>query len=332
MTIIAETLGRVTLEGAVSHRNLGVFPLLGEETGSPDYLILEEALDSGCTRVTEVSEAGSVPELKLVNECEQPVLLLDGEELVGAKQNRILNLTILAPAGKATVIPVSCVEAGRWYHESAEFRSAARAHYSSGRARKAAQVSDSLRVSGSRRSDQGAVWDDIALKSGRMGAESRTHAAAAMYEAHRVNLEEFVEALPCRERQVGAVFTINGAVMGLDLFDNPATYARQAGKLVRSYALDAIDAREEEGSGTEEVARNFLAEAAAARQDRFPAVGLGEDVRLSGPRLTGAALEAEGRVVHLCAFRLAHDSGGTRSFRGTRMVRASRRRRDVGPR
>jgi hypothetical protein len=26
------------------------------------------------------------------------VLLLDGEELVGAKQNRVLNLTVLAPA------------------------------------------------------------------------------------------------------------------------------------------------------------------------------------------------------------------------------------------
>jgi len=263
-------------------------------------------------------------------ECERAVLLLDGEELVGAKQNRILNLTVLAPAGKATVIPVSCVEAGRWNHESAEFRSSAQAHYSSGRARKAAQVSDSLRASGSRRSNQGAVWDDIALKSGRMGAESGTGAAAAMYEAHRVSLEAFVEAIACRERQVGAVFTINGAVIGLDLFDNPATYARQAAKLVRSYALDAIDARGEEDRSTEETVSDFLAEIAASRQDRFPAVGVGEDVRLNGTRLTGAALEAMGRVVHLCAFRLTGESGRTRSSRGTRMVSASRRRGGIG--
>jgi hypothetical protein len=41
--------------------------------------------------------------------------LLDGEELIGAKQNRALNLTILAPAKQVIVIPVSCVEAGRWH-------------------------------------------------------------------------------------------------------------------------------------------------------------------------------------------------------------------------
>ena len=41
---------------------------------------------------------GSVPELRFVNECGAPVLLLDGEELVGAKQNRIINLTILVAA------------------------------------------------------------------------------------------------------------------------------------------------------------------------------------------------------------------------------------------
>ena len=64
-------------------------------------------------RVTKLSEGGSVQQLLFVNEGERPVLLLDGEELVGAKQNRILNLTILAPPKQRIVVPVSRVEAGR---------------------------------------------------------------------------------------------------------------------------------------------------------------------------------------------------------------------------
>ena len=330
MTTIAATLNRLTLQEQSWHRNLQAFPLLTEEAREPEYRTLDEALRAGCARVTEVSEGGSVSELKFVNDCEQPVLLLDGEELVGAKQNRILNLTLLAPARKTTLIPVSCVEAGRWRRESAEFRGAGRAHYSSGRASKAAQVSDALRRTGSRDSNQGEVWRDIAAKAARMHSQSGTGAAAAMYETHHTSLEEFVESLRPREGQVGAVFTINDRVMGLDLFDSPATYAKQAAKLVRSYALDAIDAGGEERGETLEAVRTFLAEAQQAREERFPAVGLGEDLRFSGPQLTGGALQVDARLVHLYLFRTDAAPSQERSFRASRMVRASRRRDDGG--
>ena len=71
----------------------------------------------------EVSEGGHVPETEeIVNEGELSVLLLDGEELLGAKQNRVLNLTILVPAHQTCVVPVSCVESGRWHHVSGRLR------------------------------------------------------------------------------------------------------------------------------------------------------------------------------------------------------------------
>ena len=66
---------------------------------------------------------------------------MDGEELIGAKQNHTLNLSILVPAHASIDIPVSCVERGRWHHLSREFSSAPRAHYAEGRAKKMAQVS-----------------------------------------------------------------------------------------------------------------------------------------------------------------------------------------------
>ena len=58
-----------------------------------------------------MSEAGSVPYLQAVNKGPWPVLIFDGEELVGAKQNRITNATILVGVGK-TVLPVSLRGAG----------------------------------------------------------------------------------------------------------------------------------------------------------------------------------------------------------------------------
>ena len=65
-------------------------------------------------RVSEVSQHGSVSDLCVVNDSDRTVLLLDGEDLRGAKQNRVLNLTILVPAGKTVIVLVSCVEQGRF--------------------------------------------------------------------------------------------------------------------------------------------------------------------------------------------------------------------------
>ena len=49
-------------------------------------------------RITEVSRGGSVPELAFENSSAEKILLVDGDELAGAKQNRIVNLGAYAGA------------------------------------------------------------------------------------------------------------------------------------------------------------------------------------------------------------------------------------------
>ena len=99
------------------------YPLFNEVTTSVAYVSLAEALRRGAESnnsfvITEVSEAGSVNHLLLVNYLDVNVLILDGEQLKGAKQNRTVNITILVGAGKKIEIPVSCVERGRWHREA----------------------------------------------------------------------------------------------------------------------------------------------------------------------------------------------------------------------
>ncbi len=202
-----------TIEGALSNVQLGaettfgnmtIFPLLDGDNGSADYLTLDDAVARGLVQITEVSVQGSVPDLKLNNESDEPVLLLDGEELIGAKQNRILNLTILAPANRTIVIPVSCVEAGRWSPRSAQFTTSSQAHFARGRAKKMAQVSDSLRASGERRSDQQAVWEEIGAKAACLKVQSPTSAMLDIYETYTKRIDEYAGAFTAVDRQVGA--------------------------------------------------------------------------------------------------------------------------------
>ena len=95
-----------------SYKKMGVIPLKTSVSQGPEYITLKEALERNQLKVKEVSRGGSVPELKVINNAEIPVLLLDGEELIGAKQNRVLNTTILLKEKSKTIIPVSCTEQG----------------------------------------------------------------------------------------------------------------------------------------------------------------------------------------------------------------------------
>ena len=325
-TLIAETLSGLTLGEPQVFQNLAVFPLLAASDTRADYVTLAEALKGGATRVTEVSATGAVPELLLDNASPNRVLLLDGDELVGAKQNRVLNITILVGAHQKVVIPVSCVEHGRWHARSTEFRSEDRMMFSRGRAAKMAQVSRSMRETGTRRSDQGAIWEEVGAKAAAFQAAAPTGAMSDVYEHVAEDTRSFRAAFQARPRQVGGLFAIDGRPVGLELFDASATLGSTLPRLVESYALDAIE-RPRSASPVPDAASAsaFLSRAATARAEVAKAVGEGEDVRLEATGLVGEALVADSRIVHLSVLELAAE-GGQVERASERARRAMRRR------
>ncbi|HKA22873.1 MAG TPA: DUF6569 family protein [Blastocatellia bacterium] len=310
MQIIADTLSQITVGEPVSIRNLTVFPLLSAADDIVDYLTLDEALEKRLACVTEISKSGSVSELSFVNRGDWSVLLLDGEELIGAKQNRILNLTILVPAHRELKIPVSCVEQGRWRYRSGVFSSSPRAQSAMARANKVASVTFSLRKSGRPVSDQSEVWRDIDRLATELKVSSPTNAMSDIYDSYSDDLHEKARAFSAGPGQVGAVFAINGEVIGLDLFDSSSTFGKLLGKLVNSYALQAIASglagvRFEVHDKTD--AQGLLRSLLDADTEAFPSIGEGQNVRIKDDNLAAAALVARDRLVHLCAFPIKED-------------------------
>ena len=114
-------LPKIRVGDPLRHESLAVFPLFSEPTGNVEYRLSDEALADESILVEEISEGGSVPDLLVENKGDVRVLFLEGEELVGAKQNRILNTSILVAAHSKIKIPVSCVEQGRWGYKSRYF-------------------------------------------------------------------------------------------------------------------------------------------------------------------------------------------------------------------
>jgi len=307
MSIIGRTLKKTAIGNPVCLEHLVMFPLLGP-VSEPGYITLDEAIAAGSVEIREVSNGGSVPEVLFINRGDRPVFAMDGEELVGAKQNRILNLSILVDAQSTVTIPVSCVEQGRWSPVSRQFSSAPRTLFARGRARVAGDVSASLKMFAMRRSDQLNLWDDIARYRREMRAEGETGAV---------------------DGQTGALFFIGRALTGMDLFDCETTLRALLPKVVQGNALDALDCARrglEPPAPTLGQARAFLDEVAAAEVGRYEAVGMGFDLRISRGNLTGGALELDGRLVHLYAFRFTEERGEPgRPVWSSRAIRASRR-------
>ena len=119
-------------------------------------------------------------------------------------------MTILAAANAETIIPVSCVEAGRWYWRSQAFSTSENIFFAEGRARKAYDVSESLEKFGAPRARQDAVWSDISGKLDRLGARSSTAAMSDAFAQSKNDVDRFVDALRLPPQAVGAVFSLNG--------------------------------------------------------------------------------------------------------------------------
>ena len=154
-------LPEIRVGDPVRHESLSVFPLFTDARGDVDYLMSDTALGNESLLIEEVDQAGSVPDLLVENKGDVRVLLLEGEELIGAKQNRILNTSVLIAAHSKIKIPVSCVEQGRWGYKSRYFGSSGSQSPSKLRRTLKASVSKSIKEERGHRSDQGEVWREV---------------------------------------------------------------------------------------------------------------------------------------------------------------------------
>jgi hypothetical protein len=294
--------------------NLTMVPLLRREPPALAYLTFPAALKQGSVEVTELGDGGSVPEVKVDNRGDLPVLFLDGEALVGAKQNRVLNLSVLVPARATTVIPVSCVEAGRWSPRSRAFQEGESLHFVHARASRVAAVSASMACGNGRRSNQSAVWDDVSEYRTHFAADAPTGAMQDILRKVRHSVDDLLGALRRVPDQAGAAFLLDGKLVGLDLLGAPATFDDLYDKIVRSYAIEALRAptpsdrepkrarQRANAADPATIVREALERLAAEPWSDHSAIGIGTDLRLSSPGWDAAALAHEADVIHLAAF------------------------------
>lgn len=275
--ILLTALNRLRVGRHATHDALTLHPLVGDEDGLCGFDLLEDALRAGTLAVEETSDSGSVPELRVTNAGQKTVLILEGEELIGLKQNRTVNPSVLVGAGSSVILPVSCVERGRWSRSSRLSHSTSSSHLALRRT-KSASVYESLRMRRGHRSDQRAVWAEVGRKSHRHGYVSETSAlqdARLSLEAELEGFRTLPASLPADTR--GVVVSVGGGPVALELLPDARTFEKAVERLVSGYALEALEYTPDNGGLVTDdgAARDFVRRLAGAATEEHAAAFAG---------------------------------------------------------
>ncbi len=300
---LKEALSSLEVQESNNHDVLRVYGLRwSAEDERLRYTTLDEALANEQCEVTEVDREGSVPELKIVNRGDTMLFIMAGEELVGAKQNRVLNVSIMVKPKSEQEIPVSCVEQGRWAYRSAKFASSGAMSSSELRRLMAKHVKASYERVGSPRSNQSEVWRAIQAKLLRMGSVSPSSELHQVFRDKKKKLDQIAEKVRPPEGCCGAVFVCGNRILGLDVFDKPSTFHKLWPKLLRGYAVDAIEDKEPQTGISAARVQEWVSSLPRAKAKKHKSPGLGDDVRLEARDTHGGALIVEESPVHVEVF------------------------------
>ena len=296
------------------YRNMEVIPVRINCNGNRDYLTLKRGIKAGFVEITEC-EVSTVGTVLAKNNSNVPLILIDGDEILGAKQNRIMNRSLIIPPRASMKVSVSCTEQGRWHYERANgisfdgtdefihFDCSEEAADFSTRRAKSADLFEN-------RSCQSTVWNSINDLERRTSFRSGTSALHDNFLNHRPRLNEYLNNFRLEYGQSGAIFIINGQIKGLELFANPSIYQDYHEKIFRSYIMEAITDYNPTYHCVDDV-DEFLREISHSEFRTSINEGIGRHVKFANHYGYGAALLDGNRLVHINYF----NNGKSRSIR-----------------
>lgn len=276
-----------------SHKNMAIIPIKTPPSYKFDILTLKKGFELGLAEVKEC-EHSTVNTLIVKNNSVTPLLLVDGEEIIGGDQNRIVNATILIAPNSEEKIPVNCTEHGRWAYKSEFKQSEYMANY---RTRSAKEKAVRANMS-----EQQAVWDSIEDLEMSRSFSSPTQAMSESYENLKVDLDEFISNFKALDGQTGAVIIIDGEIKGFELFLNSQIYHEYHEKILKSYLID-IDIDDSAFTVNTDVATNLIEEALSVEYAAKKSNGLEEAFEFENSEGLGTAYLYKDELIHMSYFK-----------------------------
>jgi hypothetical protein len=303
MENIKQQLQSINISDPLHFQNLTLFAIKGSNNTSFHYITLSQAYENKVVEVKETSEEGSVSELLFINNSDTPILIIEGQELLGAKQNRIINVSILVPAHISMVIPVSCCERSRWgFRSNREFSLSDRMTFSKARRNKMRSVNERWESGDTADSDQQKVWQDMDVKFAKMNVNSSTDSMGDFYDTYSERINQYVKSFASENDDKGIIAAINGKIVSMEFFDRNTSFKDNLSKIIRGLAADAIEEQKTSLIATKKQAEDFVENVHASRINELGSIGLGSQYKINGDAQLGQTLIFNNQIVHFIVF------------------------------
>ena len=285
-----------------AYKNLGIHFLRGHCTRRR-IRNFDEAIDENCLKIDEI-DGGHVPELRFLNNGDQPVFVPEGSIIVGLRQNRAVRVSFIINHNEELVVPVHCIEENRW-GDAVKMGSSPFHLDSRLRAMNVRSTSQSLRHGSYRSSgSQGDTWNSIRQRMTSSRTTSKTSSLEDVYQNVQGTLSEYLRSFRCPDNVNGFLALIDGHVVTMEVFGSKRLLKRNFKPLISGLVIEAvypIIGKEQQQKMTPE---KFMETVLDAKKESYDSIGQGKDLRLEGDGFVGDALILDGEVMHMEAFAI----------------------------
>ena len=296
--VVMETI----FKSVQSAKCLSVLQFEYGNVNSLDYISGNRAINEGIIHISEISDSGKVNSLKITNSSRSYVFFSDGDILEGGKQNRLLNTSVFIGPNSITIIPVSCVERGRWNYSRRNFKPSDFYAPSLLRKVKNIDVQRSLRNDKSFSSKQSKVWEEIQYRQTDHNKHSKTSDLINLFTDMPVDFDKFVNRFKVTEKANGAAIFFKNNLISLDIYNRTDIYKEYFNKLITSSAIEIyrmnLECKPDETALLNKT-EIFLDEFENNPKNINEPIGEGIDLRLQTGNIIGSSLQYNSEIVHL---------------------------------
>ena len=189
------------------------------------------------------SSTGTVNAVDITNNSDKKLYIIAGEVIIGGKQDRMITVDVLIEPNSKKRVDVCCVEQGRWStranSQGYEFTNVAKANV---------QMGIKLKTLDNGTGAQHAVWEEVSRGNSAINNSNTSDTYNKVISHNEKQIEkankQLNDELAKIENVCGFIVCINGKIKGVEFFASPSILALYEEKLLNSFILDALLAKE----------------------------------------------------------------------------------------
>jgi hypothetical protein len=294
---INNLLDSIEVGNPVYNGNLTVIPIYKNvKNNSYNFVLLEEALEKKYLNITEL-EGGNVPQVKITNKSDRTIFLMGGEIITGCKQDRIVARDIIiSPKKENLIVPVYCIEQGRWSYNSNNFYS--KKNLGTYKLRAEAQKSDG---------EQSKIWNQVSKYVNKNRVKTKSFNYQDIYENKEVKQKivsiekNLIKKINLKSNTTGVIIAVGDQVVSIDIFISSYMFVKYWPKILKSSAFTSVNDNNKRGA-TLKKAVEYIQKLKSKDYTKKEAIDLGEEYSLINKELNVNSIIYKDNVIHLAGF------------------------------